>query len=340
MLQKNDYGIGDVNFTTMMDTLDKTRIGFHAVSLTEMDSAVFPAVEAGSCIEINGALFHADVEDAIGGAPSDGNVYIKYVPDADEADPEFTNTPPVWDSEKQGWYSPTVGEENHRYLEFYIIKSGDSYLKYKITEDRDVWITANGTWTAPWSRWYTFYLTGAGEAGGAGGRGGNVASISSGGPHSAPTQGTYGGRAGSTGIKKIYVLAGTVWTAVVGSSHTTFTDGVTSLSANAAGGAVTGCDVSLIGKGGSYGGAGGQKIRFSIVDVDVALIAGGNGISGGASVYGSGGYGGVCGITTAGSAGEAGSVYGSGGGGGGGGGGELYLGGAGGAGANGVIRIL
>ena len=127
---KNDYGVGDVNFTTLMDTTDKTRIGLHAISLTNFDNTSAPEIAGGSAIEVNGALFFADVDESISGSPSDGNIYVKIVPDGATADAEFTNTAPVWDEEKQGWYSPTVGEENERYLNFIMVKAGASYTKY------------------------------------------------------------------------------------------------------------------------------------------------------------------------------------------------------------------
>lgn len=130
LAKKNDYGVGDVNFTTLMDTTDKTRVGLHKVSLTNYGTTAAPEIAAGSCIEVNGALYYADADESIGGSPSDGSVFIKIIPDGATATAEFTNTAPVWDKEKQGLYSPTGGEENHRYFEIYILKSGTSYTKY------------------------------------------------------------------------------------------------------------------------------------------------------------------------------------------------------------------
>jgi hypothetical protein len=131
--QINSYAIGDVNLTSVMTTLDATRIGFCAVSLTNYATTGVPAIAAGSKIEVDGALFKFDAEEAIGGSPSNGTVYIKLIPAGTSITAEFTNTAPTWSTEKQGWYSPTAGEESYRYLPFGMTKSGSSYSsKYEM----------------------------------------------------------------------------------------------------------------------------------------------------------------------------------------------------------------
>lgn len=123
----NNYAIGDVNLTSVMSTLDDTRIGYCAVSLTNYATTGVPAIAAGSKVEVDGALFKFDSEEAIGGSPSNGTVYIKLVPAGSSITAEFTNTAPSWSTEKQGWYSPTAGEESCRYLPFGMTKSGSTY---------------------------------------------------------------------------------------------------------------------------------------------------------------------------------------------------------------------
>ena len=137
--QVNSYGIGDVNLTSLMASVDAERIGFCAVSLTNYDNTSEPEIAEGSKIEVNGALFKFDADEAIGGSPSDGTVYIKLIPVSTSITAEFTNTAPTWDTEKQGWYSPTPGEENYRYLPFGMIKSGASYSdKYEKISNSNV----------------------------------------------------------------------------------------------------------------------------------------------------------------------------------------------------------
>ena len=122
----SDYSIGDPNLTSLMLTVDAQRLGYHGVSLTNFDNTSKPAIAEGSKIEINGALYKFDAEEAIGGAPADGIIYIKLTPSADTVTAEFTAAAPTWDTEKQGWY---VG--NNRYLDYGMtLDSGDYKEKY------------------------------------------------------------------------------------------------------------------------------------------------------------------------------------------------------------------
>jgi len=121
----SNYGIGDTNLTALMGSTDAQRRGFCSVSLTNYDNSNLPAVAEGSVIEVNGALFEFKADEAIGGAPINGTVYIKVIPAADVCTVEFDNDAPTWDTEKQGWYEPAT---NNRYLPFRMIKSGADYL--------------------------------------------------------------------------------------------------------------------------------------------------------------------------------------------------------------------
>ena len=64
------YGIGDVDFTKLMNSADAQRIGFHSLTLTEYDTDTKPAIAAGSKVEVNGGLYKFDTEEAISGSPS------------------------------------------------------------------------------------------------------------------------------------------------------------------------------------------------------------------------------------------------------------------------------
>ena len=140
-----------------------------------------------------------------------------------------------------------------------------------------------------------------------------------------------GGAAGATGIKRIWIEAGDVWTAAFSSvytGYTTFTDGVTTLSARNGGNGVvshggqrytgsSGFDSVILG-GWGHGG----------IYVDANNYMAGNG---GASYYGGGGAGETRYGGGAVYGGESGTAYGSGGGSG------SYSNGSG---ASGVIRII
>lgn len=135
--QLNNYSlVGNDDLDALMETEDKNFKGKCAASLTEYDTTAKPKLAAGSVIEVNGALFIADDDEDPSGSPADGTVYLKIVPSGSTATVELTATAPTWDNEKQGWYSPTAGEESQRYLPFGMTKSGSLYIsKYSFTRD-------------------------------------------------------------------------------------------------------------------------------------------------------------------------------------------------------------
>lgn len=119
--QINLYSVGDVDLTAMMDTLDKQRVSFRALILTNLGNALEPEIASGSLVEVAGALFKFAANEAITGWAGIGattKTYIKLVPagaSPDTVTAEFTDTTPVWDSVKQGYYG-TGGSANHRYI--------------------------------------------------------------------------------------------------------------------------------------------------------------------------------------------------------------------------------
>ena len=153
----NTYSVGDVDLTNIMEVLDAVRQGYHKVSLTEWDTTTKPEIAQGSKIEVNGAFFVFDVDEAISGTPADGVVYIKLTPSGDTISAAFTSVAPIWDTEKGGWYEPAT---NNRYLNYAVYKSGSSYYnKYpfsNIPEAADSFLTFPDP--TPLKEINTFYL--------------------------------------------------------------------------------------------------------------------------------------------------------------------------------------
>ncbi|MBN2401015.1 MAG: hypothetical protein JXN64_01320 [Spirochaetes bacterium] len=110
--------VGNDDIDALMETINKSYKTANMLSLTEMSTNIIPKIAAGSVIEVNGSLYIADSDESISGSPSDGIIYIKMIPAGDpiSVTAEFTNIVPVWDAEKQGWYSPVSGEENYRVI--------------------------------------------------------------------------------------------------------------------------------------------------------------------------------------------------------------------------------
>ena len=142
--QINDYGVGDTNLTSLMNTADTQRIGYHSVSLTNYATTTVPAVAEGSVVEIAGALFEFQADEAISGSPANGTVYIKLTPSGTSVTAAFSTVAPSWDDEKQGWYEAA---SNNRYLNFGMVKSGASYTKYQLiaqgTLEVKAWASGN-----------------------------------------------------------------------------------------------------------------------------------------------------------------------------------------------------
>ena len=320
------YQLQNTNLVSQRTGIDKTYVSGGAGTVT---------VEISGPVDVNGVMY--DVKSQTVLTPSSaGRYYITL----QGAGPQYL-TPTLGTS--AGTFDPLKNARydasNYRVLNWVVYFDGtDCYANRLLTpenehteiEDLDApeeeWITVNSNWIAPRSKYYTIYITGCGGSGGSGGGGDSG--------YSGGNAGTIGGYAGSTGIKRIWIDAGDVWTAAftTGASATTFTDGTTTLSAGNQGGSVSGCDIIFIGAGYGYGGNGSQ---FE--------LAGSSGSSGGSSFWGSGGGGGSGGYRAPGSAGGAAQAYGGGGGCGGGGcvySDTTFSGGSGGAGKQGIIRVV
>ena len=323
------YQLQNTNLVSQRTGIDKTYVSGGAGTVT---------VEISGPVDVNGVLY--DVKSQTVLTPSSaGRYYITL----QGAGPQYL-TPTLGTS--AGTFDPLKNARydasNYRVLNWVVYFDGTTCYANRLltpetehTEIKDLdtpeeeWITVSGNWIAPRSKYYTIYVTGCG---GIGGRGGDGDSGYSGG-----NAGAVGGYAGSTGIKRIWIDAGDVWTAAftTGASATTFTDGTTTLSAGNQGGSVSGCDITFIGAGYGYGGNGSSNFDHP----------GHPGSNGGSSFWGSGGGGGSGGLNSNGSSGGAAQSYGGGGGCGGGGGrfggdGPTYSGGSGGAGRQGIIRIV
>lgn len=134
----NNYSEGDKNLSSLMNSTDNQRRGYHAVSLTNWTNTNAPLISAGSTLEIGGALVEFQSDESISGTPTSGqNNYIIINSSAFTA--SWSTVAPVWNDEKQGYYSGT-----NRYLEYMVFVSGASYTKYRIADNSLLFIKYNG----------------------------------------------------------------------------------------------------------------------------------------------------------------------------------------------------
>lgn len=320
------------------------RIGMDA-SIIEGGSGQVTCLISGP-IDVNGVLYTIKAETVLVPA-SVGRwyIYLEAGGSASYLTPTLTDDPGTYDETKFARY--TSGGK--RILNWLIDYDGttcrvspwktpeysgnQNYLP-DLDSQPETWITASGTWVAPRSKYYTIWVTGKGGDGG----------TTSGNQNSAS-----GGNGGATGIKRMFINAGDVWTATFGSTYTDFTNGVVTLRAYRGGSGTvyymeSHPNVNLIGYSSGFdyvieGGQGFRGVTTYLYDWAGVLGAAGPvpayfGGNGGASFYGGGGDGAHYSQSTNQRAAQQGYAPGSGGGGG------CYNQATGGAGAPGVIRIV
>lgn len=91
------------------------------IYIHEFDTELEPSFTGA--FRVNGTLYSFSSETptaaswaTIKTAGVDTQVYVKAVPSGDSCTLEYTTTAPTFDTSKLGWYSPTAGQENHRYI--------------------------------------------------------------------------------------------------------------------------------------------------------------------------------------------------------------------------------
>lgn len=97
-----------VQVTIVASQIDKQRLGYQAISLTNFTSGSEPQVVAGSKIEDGGALYEFTSDESgtgWGGIGSSNDVYFYLVPSGSSSTWAYSTTAPTWDTAKQGWYN-------------------------------------------------------------------------------------------------------------------------------------------------------------------------------------------------------------------------------------------
>ncbi len=122
----NDFAVGDVNLTAMMETLNITYKGKSEVTLSNYDNDTAPDVKVGSVFDCNGSIFEVTSSDetpsGYSGIANDTMFYLIYSASLNEF--IYTATAPAWSDSKQGWY-----DGNNRYF-FSMYKDSGGTLYY------------------------------------------------------------------------------------------------------------------------------------------------------------------------------------------------------------------
>ena len=159
----NNYDTSTADITSLMETIDATRTGYIALSLTEYDSTARPEIAGGSLVEVCGALFRFSTTEAISttGVTSTAAqmYYIKLVPTSSQCSAQFSTTASAWREDLQGYYHSTTS--NNRVVGATYFTGADYtgktiYIDYSIQRDRVV--TGISTFSALSSGQSTFTI--------------------------------------------------------------------------------------------------------------------------------------------------------------------------------------
>jgi len=164
-----------------INQIEKQRLGYQAISLTNFDNDSEPQVCAGSTIEIAGALFEFTSNESITGWGAIGNnndVYIKCVVAGTSVTAEFTTAPPTWSTSKQGWYDSLdryIGgcykDGSGNYTKKYLFdptgrlirrENIDNDYIFSLRNEGSTVIPALGTWTPTFGIWNVIEGSGGG----------------------------------------------------------------------------------------------------------------------------------------------------------------------------------
>ena len=135
----NNYSPSTTDLTSVMGTLDGTRTGYLALSLTNYNSTSRPAIAAGSLVEVAGTLFRFSTEEIISTASVTSTAanmhYIRLVPSSSECSAQFSTTVSVWRDDLQGYYYSTSSNDR---VVGYAYFTGADYIH------KNIYVVRNG----------------------------------------------------------------------------------------------------------------------------------------------------------------------------------------------------
>lgn len=108
----DDYEKDTPKWVELLMTIEKQRKGRMPLTLTNYSNLSVPQVAAESCIEVGGALYGFDDDEDIGESLENEKTNYIYL-DTVTLTFKWTDTPPIWSEDKQGWYDET---EFYRYI--------------------------------------------------------------------------------------------------------------------------------------------------------------------------------------------------------------------------------
>ena len=136
----NDFAVGDVNLTGMMESLNKAYKGKMNITLSNYDGTGAPVVKVGSVFDNNGSIILVETADETPtgyAAMTVSNTFYLVYDESAEAF-LFLQAAPTWSDALQGWY---VG--NDRYL-FSMYKDSGGTLyekKFQLLDQNNIYLS-------------------------------------------------------------------------------------------------------------------------------------------------------------------------------------------------------
>lgn len=137
----NNYSPSTTDLTSLMASVDATRLGFDGVTFTNYSTFALPAISAYSMCECGGSVYLFSTEEPISTtsvtSTSDAVWYVRLVPSSSQCTASFSTITPAWRSDYNGWYQST--SSINRYVAYAFKSSSSIYGIKKITQKMDVY---------------------------------------------------------------------------------------------------------------------------------------------------------------------------------------------------------
>lgn len=105
---------------------------YKSPAVTNLDNNLEPVIIEMSLVEVDYTLYYFSVNTSITGTIENGDAWIKLVPSENTLLPQYTNTAPVYDETRKGYYEP---DTNDRYL-LKFTKNGNNFESKKLIYDK------------------------------------------------------------------------------------------------------------------------------------------------------------------------------------------------------------
>lgn len=137
----NNYSPSTTDLTSLMATIDVSRLGFDGITFTNYSTTAVPAIGEYSVCECGGSIYLFSTEEAISTASvlstADAIWYVSLVPSSSQCTASFSTSVPSWRSDYNGWYEST--SSINRYIAYAFKSSSSIYGIKKMHEQRDVY---------------------------------------------------------------------------------------------------------------------------------------------------------------------------------------------------------